>query len=117
MLHLTVALVQSQLHWADPARNRSHFAGLLDEARGADLIVLPEMFTTGFTMNARELAEPMNSLTMAWLREQAFRLQAVVAGSFIAEEGGRYYNRLVWMRPDGSRFAVPGIFNVVSINL
>lgn len=102
MRNLTVALVQTPLHWADPARNRSHFAGLLDEARGADLIVLPEMFTTGFTMNARELAEPMSSLTMAWMRDQAFRLQAVVSGSFIAEEGGRHYNRLVWMRPDGT---------------
>lgn len=99
---LSVALVQSELHWADAVRNRAHFAGLLESAHGADLVVLPEMFTTGFSMDAPELAETMDGASVAWMREQASRLGAVVTGSLIVEEGGNYYNRLVWMGPDGN---------------
>jgi predicted amidohydrolase len=66
-----------------------------------DLIVLPEMFTTGFTMNAANLAEPMNLTTFKWLRTQAAQTEAVVTGSYIVKENGAFFNRLIWMQPDG----------------
>jgi predicted amidohydrolase len=66
-----------------------------------DLIILPEMFTTGFTMNAAALAEPMNLTTFKWLKGQAAQTGAVVTGSYIVKEKDQYFNRLVWMQPDG----------------
>ncbi len=67
-----------------------------------DLIVLPEMFNTGFTMQAAALAEPMNLTTCKWMKMMAAQTKAVVTGSFIVKENGQFYNRLVWMRPDGT---------------
>ena len=72
---LELALIQTTLVWQDAAANRERFIGLLDDARGADLIVLPEMFTTAFSMNSAELAEPEEGPTYAWLREQAARME------------------------------------------
>lgn len=99
---LELALIQTTLVWQDAQANREQFTGLLDEARGADLIVLPEMFTTAFSMSAAELAEPEEGPTYAWLREQAARMKAVVTGSVIIEAAdGTHRNRLLWARPDG----------------
>ena len=106
MNDLTISLVQSSLHWHDPVANRHMFAELLasalPEAGITDLIVLPEMFTTGFSMEAPTRAEPVEGPTLAWLREQAAHYDAVVTGSVLIEEEGRYYNRLLWVRPDGT---------------
>ncbi|WP_028240015.1 amidohydrolase [Stutzerimonas azotifigens] len=100
---LEIALVQTDLAWQDPERNRAHFADLLTRARGADLIVLPEMFTTGFSMESAELAEDVGGTSTAWMLRQAQALDAVVTGSLIIRAGdGRHYNRLLWARPDGS---------------
>ncbi|MGG2399661.1 amidohydrolase [Pseudomonas sp. SH1-B] len=100
---LELALIQSELDWHDPAANHRRFAGLIEQAAGADLIVLPEMFTTGFSMNSAELAEEENGPSTEWLREQAQRSGAVVTGSLIIRAGdGSYRNRLLWARPDGS---------------
>lgn len=99
---LELALIQTSLAWQDANANRERFVGLLDEARGADLIVLPEMFTTAFSMNSAELAEPEEGPTYAWLREQAARLDAVITGSVIIEAAdGSHRNRLLWARPNG----------------
>jgi predicted amidohydrolase len=101
--HLRVTLVQSELAWQDPAANRHrlavHFRGLVGHT---DLVVLPEMFSTGFSMAAAELAEDMDGPTIDWMREEAAALGCVIAGSLIVRDGGRCYNRLVWARPDGS---------------
>src|SRR5690554_4240665 len=92
---LQLALIQTTLAWQDAAANREHFAGLLEQARGADLVILPEMFTTGFSMSASRLAEPEEGPSYAWMREQAARLEAVVTGSLIIEAAdGSYRNRL-----------------------
>ena len=100
---LELALIQSELAWQDPAANRAQFQLLLEQARGADLIVLPEMFSTGFSMDSAALAEPENGPTSQWLLEQAARLQAVICGSLIIQAAdGSYRNRLLWARPDGS---------------
>ena len=101
--HLRVTLVQAELAWQDPAANRhrlaAHFRGLVGHT---DLVVLPEMFSTGFSMAAAELAEDMDGPTVDWMREEAAALGCVIAGSLIVRDGGRCYNRLVWARPDGS---------------
>jgi len=99
---LTISFVQTALHWHDAAANRAAFEQLLAQLSGpTDLIVLPEMFTTGFSMEAADQAETMDGPTVAWLRTQAAAHRAVVTGSVIIEENGAYYNRLLWARPDG----------------
>ncbi len=67
-----------------------------------DLIILPEMFSTGFTMDVERLAEPMNLTTLKWMRQQAASFKACITGSFIVKDGVSIFNRLIWMRPDGS---------------
>ncbi len=99
---MRVTVIQSNLHWENPGANRAIFAEKLAPLAGhTDLVILPEMFTTGFSMNASMLAEPMDGPTVQWLREQAARTAAAVTGSFICREAGNFYNRLVFMRPDG----------------
>jgi predicted amidohydrolase len=101
--HLRVTLVQSELAWQDPSANRhrlaAHFRGL---AGHTDLVVLPEMFSTGFSMDAAALAEDMAGPTVDWMREEAAAMGCVVTGSVIVRDDDRYFNRLVWARPDGS---------------
>jgi predicted amidohydrolase len=103
---LEVAIIQDALDWHDPAANRRRFDEHLRHLPPADVIVLPEMFTTGFTMAAAEYAEPMDGLTVAWMQEHARSLDAVVCGSLIVRETRfgeeRYFNRLVWATPDGT---------------
>ena len=101
---LQLALIQTSLVWQDAGANREHFAGLLEQARGADLIVLPEMFSTGFSMDSAALAEPEDGPTSRWLSQRAQDLNAVVCGSLIIQAAdGSYRNRLLWARPDGSQ--------------
>ncbi len=99
---MNVTLLQPSLYWHDPVANRA----MLEERIFAlpeptDLIVLPEMFTTGFTMDARAVAEPMNLTTFRWLKQMARQTGAVVTGSYVVREGNAFYNRLIWMQPDG----------------
>lgn len=100
---IELALIQTTLAWHDPAANREHFQAVLEQARGADLVILPEMFTTGFSMESAELAEPEDGPSSIWLREQAQGIGAVICGSLIIQAAdGSYRNRLLWARPDGS---------------
>lgn len=101
---LTVSLLQTELAWEDPAANFRYIDTMLSRLRAGqtDLVILPEMFTTGFSMNAADLAEPTQGKAYHWMAEKAAQLQAVVTGSFIAEVSGQYYNRLLWVRPDAS---------------
>jgi omega-amidase len=102
MQDLRVSLVQSMLHWEDAAANRSMFGGKLAALKGStDLIVFPEMFTSGFSMRSEELAEDMSGPTLAWMREQAKTLDAALYGSVIIAEGGKHYNRGLFVTPDG----------------
>lgn len=100
--NLNIALVQTTLAWHDCQANHAHFDKLLLQAQGADLVILPEMFTTGFSMESEALAEPENGITSRWLLDQAKRLDAVVTGSIIIRAAdGSHRNRLLWARPDG----------------
>jgi omega-amidase len=105
MQDLKITIIQSDLHWENPGANISMFEEKIWKIREqADVIVLPEMFTTGFTMNAPALAEPMNLTAFKWMKQQAAQTGAVVTGSLIIKEKDRYFNRLIWMQPDGKFF-------------
>ncbi len=103
MKNLRVTIVQTELHWQEAEANRRMLAHKLAAASPAtDLIVLPEMFTTGFSMNATAIAEEAEGPTLAWMQELAAQHQAVLTGSVSIKENGHYYNRLFWVRPDGT---------------
>ncbi|MBK7384150.1 MAG: amidohydrolase [Flavobacteriales bacterium] len=102
MSDLRVTLVQSMLHWEDAVANRAMFEEKIVGLKGStDLIVLPEMFTTGFSMRSAELAETMDGATVAWMREQARTVNAAIYGSAIITEGGKQFNRGLFVKPDG----------------
>lgn len=102
MPDLTVTLIQTELDWEDVAANLRRFDRLIGHLPVAtDLIVLPEMFSTGFSMNAAALAENMNGRAIGWLCETARRTGAAVVGSVIVVDDGRFYNRLCWASPNG----------------
>lgn len=99
-LHL--ALIQTHLHWENPVANRSHFTQKILEVSGdIDIIVLPEMFTTGFSMNAQPLAETMEGDTLYWLKELSKQKEIAICGSIMITENDTYYNRFVFVTPDG----------------
>jgi predicted amidohydrolase len=101
--HLRVTLVQAEVAWQDPAANRRSLAACFRGLAGhTDLVVLPEMFSTGFSMEAEAHAEDMDGPTVGWMREEAAACGCVVTGSLIVRDGNRYFNRLVWARPDGT---------------
>ncbi|GAA4273570.1 nitrilase family protein [Aquimarina gracilis] len=99
---LDIALIQTDLIWENALENRK---SLTQKIRALtpkiDLIVLPEMFTTGFTMNASEMAETMQGDTVNWLVQMAKEKECAITGSIIINEAGNYYNRLVFMFPNG----------------
>jgi omega-amidase len=102
MQDLTVTLVQTPLAWEDIDANLELINSRIDGIKApTDLIVLPEMFTTGFSMNVRLLAEQMSGKAVAWMRNKAAEKNAVITGSVMVADGGRYFNRLVWARPQG----------------
>lgn len=103
MENLKITTFQGYLFWENIDKNLQNLSLKLSNIREkTDLIILPEMFTTGFTMNAANLAEPMDGKAMQWMRDTAAKYNAVVTGSLIVTENGNFYNRLIWMRPDGT---------------
>jgi len=103
MTRLRVSLVQQPLAWQDPQANRAHFAALLAPLAGrTDLVVLPETFTTGYSMEVERLGEEAGGTSEAWLKARAAELDAAVTGSVIIKEGSGYYNRLLWAEPSGA---------------
>lgn len=103
MASLKITTFQAYLYWENPEKNLQNLALRLSGIREkTDLIVLPEMFNTGFTMNPELYAEPVSGKTMTWMHEQAKKFNCVVAGSLAIKEDGNYFNRLIWMRADGS---------------
>lgn len=106
MTDLRIATIQTPLHWEDVAANLRMFDELLAPIGEVDLIVLPEMFSTGFSMAPARLAEGMDGTAVTWMRQMAAQKNAVITGSLMLYTGEttdrKYYNRLIWMRPDGS---------------
>ncbi|MFC2124438.1 amidohydrolase [Bacteroidota bacterium] len=103
MHDLSVSFIQSDIHWQDHGANLAMFEEKIWQiTQSVDLIILPEMFNTGFSMNVEHSAEPVNGRSFKWLRQMSAQTGSVVTGSLIIKEGGRFYNRLVWMNPDGT---------------
>ncbi|MFC0050750.1 amidohydrolase [Rheinheimera tilapiae] len=98
---LDVALIQTELIWQDAAANRELLQPLLWQASGADLIVLPETFNSGFSMQSRQIAETMQGPTLQWLQQQAQQLGAVICGSMAVSTDAGIFNRLLWVQPEG----------------
>ena len=102
MEKIKVTIVQSPLYWEDIDANIKMFSEKLDKLKSAtDLIVLPEMFTTAFTMNVKKCAENMNGKAVTFLKKYSKKLSAFVCGSVIIKSGNRYYNRLIVSSPKG----------------
>src|SRR5690554_6769306 len=100
---LRIALIQTELIWEDPQSNRTMLENKIKGlANGVDIIILPEMFTTGFTMNAVSCFETMEGPTLVWLKQMASQLNSAICGSLIIKDAGCYYNRFVFVEPMGT---------------
>jgi omega-amidase len=101
---MKISTIQTSLYWESTDKNLSHLEILLDTiTESTDLIVLPEMFTTGFTMNPEKMAEAANGETLSWMLRKAKEKNSVLCGSVsVKEKNGKYYNRLYWAQPDGN---------------
>jgi omega-amidase len=98
---LNLALCQCSPVWEDPQANHKMFeTHIISVAERADVIVLPEMFTTGFTMDPIKVAQPMTGETVSWMCELATKQNVTIVGSVIIEDEGQYYNRMIWARPN-----------------
>ncbi len=100
---LSVTLIQSDIVWEDKATNLKHYEAKIEGIKERKcIVILPEMFSTGFSMNAKELAELMDGPTVRWMAQQAAKHKIILTGSLIIEEDNCFYNRMVWMQPDGN---------------
>ncbi len=98
---LSISLVQTGLQWESVEGNLNHIENLIrNTTEGADLVILPEMFSTGFSMNVKEVAENMQGKAVSWMKDKSREINAVITGSLIIEDNGSYYNRLIWSTPD-----------------
>lgn len=103
MNELRVSLVQTDLQWQEAAHNRKLLEALIRPlAGGTDLVILPEMFTSAFAMGAGAIAEEHPGPTLAWMQRMAAELDAALTGSVATTEHGKRYNRLLFVKPDGS---------------
>lgn len=102
MSTLTVSLVQTQLHWEEPVKNLQMLQNkILSIEEKTEIVVLPEMFSTGFSMKPDQFAETMDGKTVGWMKEIAAKKRIVLTGSIMIKEGENFYNRLIWMLPNG----------------
>jgi len=99
---MKVAIIQSPLSWENPIQNRNYFEEKINAiTEKVDLIVLPEMFTSGFTMNPSAVAETMQGETILWLQSLAKAKNSAITGSLVITENNNFYNRLVFVFPSG----------------
>lgn len=99
---MKVSILQTDILWADPEGNVEKADKMIDASPGADLYVLPEMFSTGFCTQPEGIAESTDSQTLTWMKSKALQTGAAVAGSVAVTEDGRYYNRFYFVEPDGN---------------
>ena len=98
---LKICLLQCDLHWEDALKNRAQVDAYLAEVTGTDIIILPELFTTGFSVSAIHLAETMDGETLTWMKTLSEMKKTVLCGSVMIEDRGHIYNRLLWVEPSG----------------
>lgn len=102
-LPIKITIIQAPLIWADTEANLKFFTGEINKYKEqTDLIVLPEMFATGFITDTEEISETMDGRVIQWMKLTAAKLDCVITGSIALTENGAFFNRLIWMRPDGS---------------
>jgi predicted amidohydrolase len=102
MSTLTITGIQSLLHWEDRQGNLEMFEKKINSIEGkTEIILLPETFSTGFSMRPKRLAETMEGETVVWMKRMAGQKKVILAGSVIIKDNGRYFNRLIWMLPNG----------------
>jgi omega-amidase len=99
---MKITIVQTDLAWENREQNLAHFRSLVTRISETQLIILPEMFTTGFTMSPEKNAEASNGEALAFLRETARSRKCTITGSVSVEDAGKYFNRLFWVSPDGA---------------
>lgn len=98
---MNILLLQTDIEWQKPSRNKAEVQKMLDPYDGADIIILPEMFTTGFCMSPKGVAEKAETETLAWMRQVAKSKNAAVGGSVAVVDDDKYYNRFYFVKPDG----------------
>ncbi len=99
---MKISLIQTFLEWENPEANRNNFKKLINSINeSTDIIILPEMFATGFTMKPEGVAETMDGETVQWMKDMAVAKECAVTGSLVIQENGNYYNRLFFVLPDG----------------
>ena len=102
MQNLNITIIQSELFWEEPEMNCSMFEQKIHQIKGdTDVIVLPEMFSTGFTMSGKNVAEKPHGPTTQWMGRMARETSSLVIGSVVIEENQKFFNRLLWVQPDG----------------
>lgn len=100
---MKIALVQTTLAWENPELNRLNLEVKISKiAEEVDLIVLPEMFTSGFSMQPKKFAESPNGVTVLWLKQLAYKKNTAIAGSIAVFENNNFYNQLVFVQPNGT---------------
>src|SRR5690606_37825246 len=100
---LNLGLIQTELVWENPEQNRADLSKKIDAlVDPVDIIVLPEMFTSGFTMNPSHVAETMQGETISWLKTIAANNQLAITGSMVIKENHHYFNRMVFVHPNGT---------------
>lgn len=100
---LKIALIQSELHWENPEANLQMFTDKINSiSDGVHLVILPEMFSTGFSMNPSRFSKGQGEKTLEWMKATAKKHDLAVTGSVIAKEGNKFYNRLYFVFPDGN---------------
>ncbi|MET0636328.1 MAG: amidohydrolase [Chitinophagaceae bacterium] len=100
--NLNITLIQSELAWEDRTTNLSRFEEKIRGlGPGAEVVVLPEMFSTGFSMQPGRLAETMDGETVGWMKRVSAENRIILTGSVIIKENDQYFNRLLWVLPDG----------------
>jgi predicted amidohydrolase len=102
MQNLKITIIQPDIVWENPAANLAKYAAMISTVENPDLIVLPEMFTTGFSMKPEMLKEPMDGNAVNWLKKTAIEKNTAIVGSLIIEERSKIFNRAVWVFPDGN---------------
>ena len=102
---LKLSLVQSEIVWENIDLNFAFYDELLiNVQRGTDIVILPELFSTGFTMEVGKMAERMNGKTFMWMKDTAAKYKVSVTGSFICVDNNQFYNRLLWINQKGEYF-------------
>ncbi len=99
---MKIILLQTDIVWHNPELNKKHIEHKINDLKQVDLVVLPEMFTTGFATNPNGIAELADTETLGWMKRIAVEKNFAIAGSVAVEENGDYFNRFYFVKPDGS---------------